>query len=90
MLGINNRFAIIVILYLFFISCATKLPDLIKQDGTRYKIKHKCLRSQQFTSYGYHYGFNVMNARFEYFFGPYTETICLESKYDTLKYRRKY
>jgi len=35
--------------------------------------------------YGYHYGYNFMSGKYEWYVGNYSETICDEHKTDTLE-----
>lgn len=59
-------------------------PDFTK-NGHDYVIRHDCVKSHDTTQYGYHYGFNMFNSKFEWHMGYYDETICDSMRLDTVE-----
>lgn len=74
---------IVVFLIMFFSSCKPKPEFYI--DGKPYYTRTHCVKSHTDHKYGYHYGYNFMNGKFEWHTGSYTKTICDESRTDTLE-----
>lgn len=59
-------------------------PDFTK-NGQDYIVTHHCIQSHDTIEYGYHYGYNMMEGKFNYHFGMHTETICDSMKLDTIE-----
>jgi hypothetical protein len=73
----------LVMLIVLLSGCKVR-PDFTK-DGKDYIIRTECVQSHTESKYGYHYGYNVMNGKFEWHLGHYTETICDRSIIDTVE-----
>jgi hypothetical protein len=64
-------------------SCKVE-PDFTK-NGHDYVVIQNCVKSHDTTKYDYHYGFNMLNSKFEWHIGYYNETICDSIKLDTVE-----
>lgn len=85
MLGI---YLLAILTLILFSSCGPKKPDFVK-DGKEYDINQICIQSHTESTYGYHWGYNYMNAKYEWHMGWYEETICDEYKMDTVEINLK-
>lgn len=74
---------IILLLSILYIGCKPKPEFTI--NGKEYYTLTKCLKSHVESKYGYHYGYNFMSGKFERHLGHYTETICDQTKTDTIE-----
>ena len=54
-------------------------------DGIDYYTRKKCLRSVSETTYEYHYGYSYLAGKYQYHYGPITQTVCIEYKIDTIQ-----
>lgn len=73
----------IIVAVILLSSCRVE-PDFTKF-GHDYVIIQNCVKSHDTTQYGYHYGFNMLNSKFEWHIGYYDETICDSIKLDTIE-----
>ena len=77
---------ILTLITLFLlISCGPIQPDYVDKDGKEYLFSQHCVKSHTKTEWGYHYGYNFMNAKYEWHNGMYDETICDSSVVDTIE-----
>ena len=78
-----------ILCVMFLTSCVSKInPDFTK-DGHDYIVRDVCIESHTENKYGYHYGYSFMNGSFCWHWGYYDETICDESKLDTIEVNLK-
>lgn len=70
---------------LFLVSCdyAVK-PDLVK-NGKEFVIINRCVKSHTETNYEYHYGYNMMNGKFDWHWGLNTTDVCDKTVLDTIE-----
>lgn len=66
------------------ISGCNVTPDF-SINGHDYIVRNRCIKSHTEETYGYHWGYNFMNAKYEWHMGYYTETICDSSVRDTIE-----
>lgn len=76
----------IFLIVLLLVACVQE-PDFIK-DGKGYVIRQRCTSWHTEDKWGYHYGINPMNLKYEYHYGHYTETECDYVVYDTIEIKK--
>lgn len=76
--------ALIIGLLILLVGCGPRKPDYVK-DGKEYEIYSHCVKSHTESDYGYHYGYNFLNGKYEWHWGTETTTICDERRTDTVE-----
>lgn len=66
-------------------ACEPIQPDYVDKSGKEYMFTTYCVKSHSETQWGYHYGYNFMNSKYEWHNGMYDETICDSSAIDTIE-----
>ena len=74
---------ILLIGLLFIFGCCKPKPEFYI-NGKGYYTKTYCLKSHTEYVFDYHYGYNIMNGKFQFYLGPHNKTICDEYKNDTI------
>jgi hypothetical protein len=75
----------LVLFCLLLVSYGPYEPDYVDDNCKEYLIEKICVDSHVETKFGYHYGYNIMNGKYEYHFGSYSETICDAYRLDTVE-----
>ena len=76
---------ILVGLVIFLSACDPIKPDYVDSKGNEYMFSHPCVKSHTESKYEYHYGYNMMNGKWNYHWGMNTETICDSITTDTIQ-----
>ena len=66
-------------------ACGPIQPDYVDDNGKEYVFISHCVKSHTETDYGYHYGYNMMEGKYNWHYGMDTETICDSSVLDTIE-----
>ncbi len=66
-------------------ACDPIKPDYVDSKGNEYMFSHPCVKSHTESKYEYHYGYNMMNGKWNYHWGMNTETICDSTTIDTIQ-----
>lgn len=64
-------------------SCKPKPQFYI--NGKPYYTVTSCVKSHAESKYTYHYGYNILNGKFEWHLGPETVVICDKTRTDTIE-----
>ncbi len=72
-------------LFVLLISCGPQKPDYVDESGKEYSIWERCVESHTESKYGYHYGYNFIDGKYNWHIGSYTETICDRTEMDTIE-----
>lgn len=78
---------ILVIFLITLISCSPKVEFYLK--GRPCYTRSRCISYTTIHKCDYHFGYNPLTGREEYFFGDYTEERCDTYKIDTLYIKPK-
>lgn len=82
---IIQKIIVVGIVAIALISCGPQKPDYVDANGKEYFILERCVKSHQVTDYGYHYGYNMMEGKYNWHYGMDTKTICDSSRLDTVE-----
>jgi hypothetical protein len=74
-----------ILLLAFLNSCDLRVKPDFTKDGHDYIIRNTCIESHTENKYGYHYGYSIIHGKFCWHFGSYDETVCDESRLDTIE-----
>ena len=74
----------LTILLISLMSCGPQKPDYV-EDGKEYSIYSYCAKSHSKSDYTYHWGYNMMSAKYEWHWGMETTTICDSTATDTVE-----
>ncbi len=66
-------------------ACDPIKPDYVDSNGNEYMFSHPCVKSHTETNYGYHYGYNMLDGKWNYHYGMETETMCDSVGIDTIQ-----
>ena len=84
------KYLISILLLIALYSCnGPYKPDFVDKDGKEYEVRTYCLKSHEVSEYCYHYGYNMMNGKFDWHFGLDTKTVCDSMKMDTVEINLK-
>lgn len=76
---------ILLIFVFLLVGCDIPIkPDYVK-DGKEYVITEPCVKSHVESKYEYHYGYNMMEGKFNWHWGLNNTTICDSTALDTLE-----
>ena len=82
----ENRFkspAALLVMLCFFCGCKPQPEFYI--NGKPFYTTTTCLESELETTWGFHYGYNILTGGFDYHYGPHTEIKCTKSVIDTVE-----
>lgn len=73
----------ILFILVVLMSCSPK-PEFVI-NGKEYYTRTRCVKSHNERTFGYHWGYDWTRGEYRYHWGEYTETICDETKVDTIE-----
>lgn len=79
----NMKYFLLISLILVNSGCKPQPEFYI--NGKPYYTDTYCVKSHTKEDYTYHYGYNILSGKYEWHWGWETETICDETKTDTIE-----
>lgn len=74
-----------ILLFLVITGCDVPVkPDYVR-DGKEYIFTNPCVKSHVESKYEYHYGYNMMEGKFNWHWGLNNTTICDSTTIDTVE-----
>ncbi len=82
-------YIVLILILILISSCDVRVkPDFVK-GGKEYVVSENCVKSHNVSEYSYHYGYNMLDGKFNWHWGMDTKTICDSVKLDTIEVNKE-